>query len=467
MVIGDQPPADWVPKCERNLISVARERWHSWVATNDARTGAWNMQTPMPNGAMWRVLLVALLINSGAHAADIRKPIPTQSVNTVADTQDSARRQGVINIGGINWACSSTHCSTSTMPSAVAAPVAVCQGLARMVGAIRHFEVANRPLNGDELQRCNSVVPAKVAAMPGMKPPTGAGSAPATQTPPTSVATQAPVGSGMTKSPSAIPQTPTKSGGGLAPQVATPPSAPHRPATKDTPLEAVSFDLCVSYIAAPRVVVRGGKIAFLVVDANVTNLGKNNWSSSYANVVHSELLDGLPTRLADGRPVRRSIALGDVRHPVSNLRAGFAQRVVAVYGAAGQIALPTEPAAWQPQAGDAAFAAFGLGRTYTLTVGVLGDPIDQRAENNVRMIVFYVDAGGTVSDLTMYSLIDGKLDARDVGSRRPATAPPLGVSQEQLRADIINALKESARLYRLLPDSKGDKSKVGGAMGSG
>ena len=154
------------------------------------------MRTPKSGGAMRCVLLAllaALLSSIGAHAAvtDTKKPSKQQPVSAVADTQASARRQGAVNVSGINWACSGTHCSASTMPSAVAAPVAVCQGLARKVGVIRSFKVANRSLNGDELQRCNSVVPAVAAAKPGKAakaPITGSASA-----------TQAPITSDLTK----------------------------------------------------------------------------------------------------------------------------------------------------------------------------------------------------------------------------------------------------------------------------
>ncbi len=143
------------------------------------------MRTPKFGGAMGCVLLAALLSSMGAHAAvtDTKKPSKQQPVSAVADTQASARRQGAVNVSGINWACRGTHCSASAMPSAVAAPVAVCQGLAREVGAIRSFKVVNRPLNGNELQQCNSVVPAVAAAKPGMKTPQEAGRAPAARAP--------------------------------------------------------------------------------------------------------------------------------------------------------------------------------------------------------------------------------------------------------------------------------------------
>jgi hypothetical protein len=125
------------------------------------------MGTPISGGAVGCVLLATLFASGiGAHAApfDARKLILTQPVGAVADTQAGARRQGAVKVGGIDWACNGTRCSTSTPPAALAAPVAVCQGLAREVGAIRSFTVGNRLLNGKELQQCNSVVPPAPAA---------------------------------------------------------------------------------------------------------------------------------------------------------------------------------------------------------------------------------------------------------------------------------------------------------------
>ena len=187
----------------------------------------WDMRTPRSAGAMRCVLLAALLSSSGAHAAaDTKKPIQIKPVSAVADTQASARRQGAVKVSGINWACSGTHCSASTMPPAVAAPLTVCQELAREVGAIRSFKVANHALNGKELQQCNSVVPAVASAMPGVKAPQGARVAPAAQAPATGFAASSPVATDLTKKPSAIAQAPKKSVGGFAPQVAATPTDP-------------------------------------------------------------------------------------------------------------------------------------------------------------------------------------------------------------------------------------------------
>ncbi|TAN37904.1 MAG: hypothetical protein EPN25_14825 [Nitrospirae bacterium] len=116
------------------------------------------------------VLLAALLSSIGVHAAviDAKKPLQIQQVSTIADTQVSSHRQGAVNVGNINWTCRGSQCSTSTIAPAVAEPVSVCKVLAREVGAIRSFTVANRPLNAKELQQCNSVLP--VAVTPKASP---------------------------------------------------------------------------------------------------------------------------------------------------------------------------------------------------------------------------------------------------------------------------------------------------------
>ena len=128
------------------------------------------------------MLLAVLFSSMSAHAAvtDTKIMLQAQPVSVVADTLAKVR-EGSVNAGGVNWACSGVRCNT--MASAAAAPLALCQGLAREVGALRSFIVANRPLNGNELQQCNSVAPVVAAALPGMKTPQGAGLPPAAPVP--------------------------------------------------------------------------------------------------------------------------------------------------------------------------------------------------------------------------------------------------------------------------------------------
>lgn len=108
-------------------------------------------------------LLAVLLISIDAHAAAVIGPkltIQPQPVSVVAYTQTGSRRQGTVNVNGVNWVCSGTNCSALTPPAVASSPVALCQWLAREIGAMRVFTVANRLLNVNELNQCNSVVPA-------------------------------------------------------------------------------------------------------------------------------------------------------------------------------------------------------------------------------------------------------------------------------------------------------------------
>ena len=242
----------------RMRFGVARDLGRSNEKLNsDARSHdltiqdnvGWNMRMPKSSGAMTGVLLLTALLSSmGVHAAvtDTKKPAQAQPVSVVADTQASARRQGVVNVGGVNWTCSGAHCSASAMSSAVAAPLAVCQALAREVGAIRSFTLANRPLNGNELQQCNSVVPAVAAAMPSMKTPQGVGLPPA-----------APV-SGVGLLPMQAPVAPVPGAGlpplqpptGLAPTPAVATPAPNTSQHKDRLITSKDFTPMASPLPA-------------------------------------------------------------------------------------------------------------------------------------------------------------------------------------------------------------------------
>ena len=121
------------------------------------------MRTPRSCGARCAAPLVAVL---SIMAAGAPGSVLAQPVVSVATTVISARRQGKVVVADISWACSGTRCTTSTPPTAVAATLSVCQGLAREVGPIGSFVVANRSLTGSELKECNSVIPATAAAAP-------------------------------------------------------------------------------------------------------------------------------------------------------------------------------------------------------------------------------------------------------------------------------------------------------------
>lgn len=123
------------------------------------------MRTSGSRGAVWGVRFAALSVSVGSAAA-VAAPGPAgaQSVVSVATTQAVATRQGKVVAGGVDWVCTGKSCRTSTPPAAVAAVVAVCQGLAREVGAIGSFAVANRALSSSELVQCNGAVPVAAAA---------------------------------------------------------------------------------------------------------------------------------------------------------------------------------------------------------------------------------------------------------------------------------------------------------------
>ena len=122
-----------------------------------------------------------------------------QSVVSEATTLASARRQGAVTVGGINWDCRGANCKAATVPAAVAAPVEACKALAREVGAMLQFAAANRKLSTGELEQCNSVISAtaaSAAAVPVTKsvfgappPPPPASSPAAARTYPVSVRT--------------------------------------------------------------------------------------------------------------------------------------------------------------------------------------------------------------------------------------------------------------------------------------
>jgi hypothetical protein len=145
------------------------------------------------------VLLMALATGGGVRAAAGTTHSTLQSAVSVATTQASARRQGAVTVGGINWDCRGASCKAATAPAAVAAPVEVCKALAREVGAMVSFEAASRKLSSGELQQCNSAITATAAssaAVPltksvfgALPAPPPASSAPAARTYPVSLRT--------------------------------------------------------------------------------------------------------------------------------------------------------------------------------------------------------------------------------------------------------------------------------------
>ena len=133
-------------------------------------SGMPGMQKTKSNAVTWPLLL-ALLGGTGAYAIEIgsKSPLKVQPAQAIADTQAPARRQGALNISGVNWNCGGARCSASLSPATSVAPVTLCQGLAREAGAMQGFSFAGRALSGAELQQCNSVVPVAKAS-PGFMP---------------------------------------------------------------------------------------------------------------------------------------------------------------------------------------------------------------------------------------------------------------------------------------------------------
>ncbi|HEX7043552.1 MAG TPA: hypothetical protein VF203_02950 [Burkholderiales bacterium] len=71
-----------------------------------------------------------------------------------ADVSGTARRQGAVKAGGINWNCSGAYCTTAgpwPVPS-----VEACHALAEQVGFIKRYGHATRQLTPAQLKSCNA-----------------------------------------------------------------------------------------------------------------------------------------------------------------------------------------------------------------------------------------------------------------------------------------------------------------------
>lgn len=80
-------------------LSDALARFACKLLVSDYTIRYMHMRTPKPDGAMWCVLLAALLSSIGAHAAitDTKSLSKQQPVSTVADSQTSSRHQEATN----------------------------------------------------------------------------------------------------------------------------------------------------------------------------------------------------------------------------------------------------------------------------------------------------------------------------------------------------------------------------------
>ena len=103
----------------------------------------------------------------GVPAAKIS--VPTAPVVAVApltaDTAASAKRQGMMSAGGLNWRCQGLRCTTSGAPTLLG--IGSCQALAREVGQIRRFASAKHALSAAELSQCNLGISAGAVASIG------------------------------------------------------------------------------------------------------------------------------------------------------------------------------------------------------------------------------------------------------------------------------------------------------------
>lgn len=118
---------------------------------------------------LMRCVLLAALPSSlcaQAPATDSGKAVQAKPVSVVAATQASARHQGAFKANDVNWTCKGTRCSGAAMQSAV---MAACQNLAREVGTLQSFRVANHDMPAGELQQCNSATAVAEAARPSVK----------------------------------------------------------------------------------------------------------------------------------------------------------------------------------------------------------------------------------------------------------------------------------------------------------
>ncbi len=138
------------------------------IMPNGEKRGDRDMRWTQSSRLMRCVLLAALPCSLGAQvpATDSGKAVQANSVSVVVATQASARRQGAFKANDVSWTCKGTRCSAAAMHSAV---MAACQNLAREVGTIESFTVANHDLPAWELQQCNSMMAVAEAARPSVK----------------------------------------------------------------------------------------------------------------------------------------------------------------------------------------------------------------------------------------------------------------------------------------------------------
>lgn len=107
---------------------------------------------------------ITLLLSCGcASAWAQRLPSPDDPKAVVAETQQNAKRQGILRTGRITWKCSDKLCVATSKKVAVG--VNTCQALAELVGSLSRFGRVERPIPSYDLALCNVRAQIKLAKL--------------------------------------------------------------------------------------------------------------------------------------------------------------------------------------------------------------------------------------------------------------------------------------------------------------
>jgi hypothetical protein len=104
---------------------------------------------------------VVLLLAAAPHAV-------AEDVSYIAETRDTAKRQGAVNAGNVAWQCEGTRC-IGIGPWATP-PVSLCAALAREIGPMQSFA----QFSSTDLASCNAAAampPSPKAPVPDARPP--------------------------------------------------------------------------------------------------------------------------------------------------------------------------------------------------------------------------------------------------------------------------------------------------------
>ncbi len=90
-------------------------------------------------------------------------PAPADTSAIVAETQQNARKQGMVRIGKSLWKCSDRRCTATTKYATT--NVFACQALAELVGPLARFGRVERPMPSYDLALCNVRAQIKLARL--------------------------------------------------------------------------------------------------------------------------------------------------------------------------------------------------------------------------------------------------------------------------------------------------------------